>query len=87
MAYCEDYPCCGHTPQDPCDPQPYDAPGYYDTSIPGNEHALCEHEAGFCDVDDNEPEEEEEEEDDDWKARAIQADLNFLETQGWKRIQ
>lgn len=19
MAYCEDYPCCGHTPQDPCD--------------------------------------------------------------------
>lgn len=19
--YCEDYPCCGHTPQDPCDPK------------------------------------------------------------------
>ena len=19
MAYCEDYPCCGHTPGDPCD--------------------------------------------------------------------
>ena len=19
--YCEDYPCCGHTPQDPCDPR------------------------------------------------------------------
>ena len=19
MAYCEDYPCCGHTPSDPCD--------------------------------------------------------------------
>lgn len=18
MAYCEDYPCCGHTPSDPC---------------------------------------------------------------------
>lgn len=19
--YCEDFPCCGHTPQDPCDPR------------------------------------------------------------------
>lgn len=19
--YCEDYPCCGHTPSDPCDPR------------------------------------------------------------------
>lgn len=50
MAYCEDYPCCGHTPQDPCERQPYDEPGYYDTSIPGNEHALCDHEHGECDV-------------------------------------
>ena len=23
---CEDYPCCGHTPQDPCGPQFYDTP-------------------------------------------------------------
>jgi hypothetical protein len=51
MAYCEDYPCCGHTPQDPCERQPYDEPGYYDTSIRGNEHALCDHENGECDVD------------------------------------
>lgn len=51
MAYCEDYPCCGHTPQDPCERQPYDEPGYYDTTRPGNEHALCEHEYGICDVD------------------------------------
>ncbi len=21
MRYCEDYPACGHTPQDPCDPR------------------------------------------------------------------
>lgn len=47
---CEDYPCCGHTPQDPCEPQWYDAPGAFDVSRPGNEHALCEHEFGFCDV-------------------------------------
>lgn len=49
--YCEDYPCCGHTPSDPCARQPYDEPGYYDTSRPGNEHALCDHENGDCDVD------------------------------------
>jgi hypothetical protein len=48
---CEDYPCCGHTPDDPCAPQDYDRPGFYDTSIPGNEHALCDHENGDCDVD------------------------------------
>lgn len=47
---CEDYPCCGHTPDDPCERQPYDEPGYYDTSRPGNEHALCEHEFGLCEV-------------------------------------
>lgn len=47
---CEDYPCCGHTPQDPCEPQWYDQPGAFDTSRPGNEHALCDHENGDCDV-------------------------------------
>ena len=59
MAYCEDHPCCGHTPQDPCERQWSDEPGAFDTSRPGNEHALCEHEFGFCDV----PEYDEEEED------------------------
>jgi hypothetical protein len=29
---------------------PYDEPGYYDTTIRGNEHALCDHENGDCDV-------------------------------------
>jgi len=55
--YCEDYPCCGHTSDGPCRPQYYDAPGYYDTTIRGNEHALCEHEFGFCDVWEDEDEE------------------------------
>lgn len=48
MARCEDYPCCGHTPQDPCDRQWYDEPGAFDTSR--NPHALCDHENGECDV-------------------------------------
>ena len=65
MAYCEDYPCCGHTPQDPCERQPYDEPGYYDTSRPGNEHALCDHENGECDVDYDDFEEEDEDDDTD----------------------
>ena len=47
---CEDYPCCGHTDQDPCEPQWYDKPGAFDTSVPGNEHALCDHENGECNV-------------------------------------
>jgi hypothetical protein len=55
---CEDYPCCGHTDNDPCDRQWYDEPGAFDTSIRGNEHALCEHEFGFCEVDAYDDEEE-----------------------------
>ena len=61
MAYCEDYPCCGHTPDDPCERQWYDEPGAFDTSRPGNEHALCDHEAGFCEVADWDEEDEEDE--------------------------
>ena len=58
MAYCEDFPCCGHTPSDPCERQWYDEPGAFDTSIPGNEHALCDHENGECDVEEYDEEEE-----------------------------
>jgi hypothetical protein len=47
---CEDYPCCGHTPENPCERQWYDEPGAFDTSRPGNEHALCDHENGICEV-------------------------------------
>lgn len=47
---CEDYPCCGHTFDDPCGRQWYDEPGAFDTSRPGNEHALCDHENGICEV-------------------------------------
>lgn len=45
---CEDYPCCGHTPTDPCEAQWYDAPDAFDTTI--NPHALCDHEFGECNV-------------------------------------
>lgn len=48
--HCEDYPCCGHTSDDPCAPQEYDEPGYYDTSVKGQEHRLCDHENGDCEV-------------------------------------
>lgn len=30
---CEDYPCCGHTPDDPCERQDYDEPGYFDNPL------------------------------------------------------
>ena len=61
MAYCEDYPACGHTPLDPCDVQWYDAPDAFDTSV--HPHALCDHENGDCDV---EYDYDEDEEDDDY---------------------
>lgn len=48
MSYCEDYPCCGHTPDDPCGPQPYDEPGHFDPLV--NPHCFCEHEYGICEV-------------------------------------
>ena len=56
---CEDYPCCGHADQDPCEPQWYDEPGAFDTSKPGNEHALCDHENGECEVQEFDDDEDE----------------------------
>jgi hypothetical protein len=38
--YCEDYPCCGHTNDDPCSPQDYDEPGFFDN--PRNRLAYAE---------------------------------------------
>jgi len=47
MARCEDYPCCGHTDGLGCDYTPdYSAI---------QAHLGCEHEAGYCQMDDNEP--------------------------------
>ena len=77
--YCEDYPCCGHTDQDPCARQPYDEPGYYDVSRPGNEHALCEHEYGLCDVDPEEDPDEYDDPDDDHYAVAEDAWIDAME--------
>ena len=56
MAYCEDYPCCGHTPEDPCERQWYDEPGAFDPRV--NPHVFCEHEYGICEVDEYEDEED-----------------------------
>jgi hypothetical protein len=60
---CEDYPCCGHTAQDPCEAQWYDAPDAFDPSV--NPHCFCDHEYGECDVDDYEDEDYEEDEDEE----------------------
>lgn len=49
MARCEDFPCCGHTPLDPCERQWYDEPDAFDTAK--HSHALCNHAEGECNVD------------------------------------
>jgi len=47
--HCEDYPCCGHTEQDPCRREWYDHPDAFNPLV--NPHAFCEHEYGICEVD------------------------------------
>ena len=54
---CEDYPCCGHTPDDPCTRQWYDHPDAFNPRV--NPHCFCDHEVG-CDVDDYRDEEDDE---------------------------
>jgi hypothetical protein len=76
--YCEDYPCCGHTPQDPCEPQWYDKPGAFDTSRPGNEHALCDHENGICEAELDFDDDDKEDDGDD-----AGIELNDTEAQFW----
>lgn len=56
MAYCEDYPCCGHTPQDPCEAQWYDEADAFNPLV--NPHCFCEHEFGICEVSDYDEAEE-----------------------------
>lgn len=49
MGRCEDYPCCGHTPEDPCTREWYDHPDAFNPSV--NPHCFCEHEYDICEVD------------------------------------
>lgn len=82
MAKCEDYPCCGHTPEDPCERQWYDEPGAFDTSRPGNEHALCDHENGICEVEPDFDDDEAE-----WEARQEEEQIRHDEMINDKLIQ
>lgn len=45
--YCEDYPCCGHTEQDPCRREWYDDPVQMHAYV--SKHLYCDHEAGIYD--------------------------------------
>lgn len=53
--YCEDYPCCGHTSEDPCTRQWYDTAAGKDYIW---RHACCDHDAGWCEIYDYESEED-----------------------------
>lgn len=48
---CEDYPCCGHEAGD-CNGLLYGS----DEAIKSGPHLLCDHEAGFCDLEGDEEE-------------------------------
>lgn len=53
---CEDYPCCGHTDGDGCATLESHTSAYW----ADHPHLLCDHEAGICDVYEDEDEDEEE---------------------------
>jgi hypothetical protein len=56
---CEDYPCCGHTPDDPCG---YVGPTSEDMMRnPAGFHLGCDHEAGYCEYILDEDDEDEKE--------------------------
>ena len=57
--HCEDWPCCGHTPLDPCTREWYDHPDAFNPRV--NPHCFCDHENGDCSVDDYEDEDEDDE--------------------------
>lgn len=64
---CEDYPCCGHTPDDPCDAV---IPDYSTRENQIKYHIGCDHNTGYCEYeepdDDDEAEDSEENEDADF---------------------
>lgn len=53
---CEDYPCCGHTDGLPCD---WKAPDYRDPAVQAQYHIGCDHEAGYCEYEDDGDDEDE----------------------------
>lgn len=41
MMYCEDYPCCGHTDKDPCDPRNVISEPWYCDQCGINHYGEC----------------------------------------------
>lgn len=57
MNRCEDFPCCGHTYDDPCGGSTYNPHT--------DPHLYCDHEVGFCELPDS-YDEDDVEPDEDW---------------------
>lgn len=71
---CEDYPCCGHEAGD-CEGHLYGS----DESIKNDQHLLCDHNTGWCEVE----EDEDEDWDDDDGLTDAEADAMTLASAGW----
>lgn len=50
MARCEDFPCCGHTLEEGCDPLPTGDDMLKD---PARYHIGCDHNTGYCEYEDD----------------------------------
>jgi hypothetical protein len=72
---CEDYPCCGHTEQDPCDPEAF---GFKTSAEWANDpHLMCDHENGICEADDKDYDEDEDTDDEDEEADDEDIDKDY----------
>ncbi len=75
MARCEDFPCCGHTLEEGCDPLPTGDDMLRD---PARYHIGCDHNTGYCEY-----EPDDEDMDDDDGLTDAEADAQTLISAGW----
>lgn len=58
MARCEDYPCCGHSFEEGCDPR--GLPDSRDMlENPAKYHIGCDHETGYCEYEEDDYDDDE----------------------------
>lgn len=76
MARCEDFPCCGHTLEEGCDPLPTGDDMLRD---PARYHIGCDHNTGYCEYE----EDDDEDMDDDDGLTDAEADAMTLASAGW----
>lgn len=74
MNRCIDYPCCGHTDGLPCDWTP---PDYRDPAVAAAYHIGCDHNAGYCEYEQDDDEDYDDDSYDEADAREDDPDFGY----------